>query len=114
MSKHDEDVTVALTGISMSASTGKVGVNAGVKLVGEQVTTEQVTFNYTKEVHSKKEKPWLTWLNITVTIIMAMLGALSLGDPVYGSVAGAIIGFILIVGGKYVKNKKIDITVSSR
>jgi hypothetical protein len=114
MSKHGEDVTINLTGLSTSISTGKVGVDISTKLDGNQANFEQAVFNHTKEVHSEKEKSWFTWLNITITIFLSVLGALSLGDPLYGSILGLAISFIFTIGGKYARNKKIDVTISSR
>ena len=98
----------------MDAKAGSLSPNISASLTGEQVSVEQATFNHIKEVHSEKEKPWFTWLNITVTIVMTILGALSLGDHVYGSVAGLVISFIFILCGKCAKNKGIDVTISSR
>lgn len=41
MSKYGEDVTVALTGISMDAEKGSLGPNTNLSLTGQQISIEQ-------------------------------------------------------------------------
>lgn len=112
MSKHSEDVTVTLTGISIDSQAGNLSPNISVNLTGEQVSTEQATFNHTKEVHSEKEKSWFTLLNILISVVLALLGFYF--SPMLGGIVGITSCLVLVFGSKYAKNKRKDVTISFR
>ena len=74
MNKHGEDVTITLIGITIDAKAESLSPNIGVNIRGQQVDTKMAEFIHTKEVHSEKEKPWFTWLNVSISIVLAALG----------------------------------------